>query len=56
MMPFFRPSMSCTTASLTLAGKLPAETNSSEVNQRLNLRTVRVGPLIEEGEPTTATR
>ena len=26
------------------------------VNQRLNFRTVKVGPLIEDGEPTTATR
>src|SRR5579884_2508039 len=39
-----------------LLGRVPDSINSSDVNQRLNLRTVNVGPAMDEGAPTTATR
>ena len=56
MMPFFFLPMRSTTVSRTWRGILPDSISSSELYQRLNFRIVSVGPLMDDGAPTTATR
>lgn len=56
MIPFFLRPIISTTRSRTSRGRLPDAINSSDVYQRLNFRMVSVGPLKEDGAPTTATR